>query len=241
MILSFSSHTQPFGDVFSLSLSLSFSLFRPLAHSNDEDNLRRFLVARDNDLDKSYDMAAAAIKWRSEIKPSTLTVADFSTANSQGMWRFAGYAKNGWPLMLVRAGLFMPGSYSTEEYVRYIAYMMETNIKRMDPTNPNGQRHFIVFDMLGMNYNTDFAKLRELIRIANDYHPERLGIALVVNASTLFWGLWKIMSPWMDLYTSEKVEVLTSDCKDFLEEHVGLEQVYKDLGGQKEEDWPVPE
>ena len=217
---------------------LSLSLFRPLAHSNDEDNLRRFLVARDNDLDKSYDMAAAAIKWRSEIKPSTLTVADFSTANSQGMWRFAGYAKNGW---LVRTSLFLPGSYSTEEYVRYIAYMMETNIKRMDPTNPNGQRHFIVFDMLGMNYNTDFAKLRELIRIANDYHPERLGIALVVNASTLFWGLWKIMSPWMDLYTSEKVEVLTSDCKDFLEEHVGLEQIYKDIGGKKEEDWPAPE
>ena len=65
---------------------------------HDEHNLRRFLVARDNDLDKSYEMAAAAIKWRSEIKPANLTVADFVTANSQGVWRFAGYAKNGWPI-----------------------------------------------------------------------------------------------------------------------------------------------
>ena len=62
---------------------------------HDEHNLRRFLVARDKDLDKSYEMAAAAIKWRSEIKPANLTVADFVTANSQGVWRFAGYAKNG--------------------------------------------------------------------------------------------------------------------------------------------------
>ena len=208
---------------------------------NDEHNLRRFLVARDNDLDKSYEMAAAAIKWRSEIKPATLTVADFVTANSQGVWRFAGYAKNGWPVLLVRTSLFAPGCYSTEEYVRYIAYMMETNIKRMDPTNPNGQRHFIIFDMHEMNYNTDYAKLRELIRIANDYHPERLGIALVVNVSTLFWGLWKIMSPWMDTYTSEKVKVFTTDYGDFLEENVGLENVHTDLGGKKEEDWPIPE
>ena len=206
----------------------------------DEHNLRRFLVARDNNPDKSYEMAAAAIKWRSEIKPTTLTVADFDTANSQGVWRFAGYAKNGWPIMLVRTSLFDP-CYTTEEYVRYIAYMMEKNIERMDPSNANGQRHFIIFDMHDMNYNTDYAKLRELIRIANDYHPERLGIALTVNASTLFWGLWKIMSPWMDTYTSEKVKVFTSDYKDFLDEHVGLENVYTDLGGKKEEDWPTPE
>lgn len=211
-----------------------------ISFCHDEHNLRRFLVARDNDLDKSYEMAAAAIKWRSEIKPSTLTVSDFVTANSQGVWRFAGYAKNSWPVMLVRTSLFEQGCYSTEEYVRYIAYMMEKNIERMDPSNANGQRHFIIFDLHEMNYNTDYAKLRELIRIANDYHPERLGIALVVNASTLFWGLWKIMSPWMDTYTSEKVKVFTSDYGDFLDEHVGLENVHTDLGGTKEEDWPTP-
>lgn len=142
--------------------------------------------------------------------------------------------------MLVRSSLYEPSCYSTEEYVRHIAYMMETNVKRMDSSNPNGQRHFIIFDMLGMQYNTDLAKLRQLIRIANDYNPERLGIAMVVNASTLFWGLWKIMSPWMDPATSEKVKVFTSDYVDFLEEHVGLEHICTDLGGKREEDWPPP-
>jgi hypothetical protein len=116
--------------------------------------------------------------------------------------------------------------------------MMETNVKRMDSSNPNGQRHFIIFDMLGMQYNTDLAKLRQLIKIANDYNPERLGIAMVVNASSLFWGLWTIMKPWMDPATSEKVKVFTTDYVDFLEEHVGLEHIPKDLGGKREEDWP---
>jgi len=207
---------------------------------DDEGNLRRFLVARDNNLEASYAMASKAVQWRSEVHPCSLTVADFPTANAQGVWRFAGYAKNGWPIMLVRTSLFDP-CYSTEEYVRYVAYMVEKNIQRMDPSNPNGQRHFVIFDMLGMNYNTDLAKLRELIRITNDYHPERLGMALVVNASTLFWGLWKIMSPWMDKYTSEKVKVFTNDYVDFLEEHVGLEDIPTELGGKREEEWPIPE
>ena len=55
-----------------------------------------------------------------------------------------------------------------------------------------------------MKYRCDMQKLRQLIKLANDYYPERLGIALVINANMLFWGLWKLMSPWMDKTTSEK-------------------------------------
>ena len=207
---------------------------------DDKDNLCRFLVARDNDLDKAYAMAAAALKWRCEIKPSTLTVADFPTANAQGTWRFAGHANNGWPIILVRAGLWDSYAYTTEEYVKFIACFMETNAKRMDPqAGPQGQRHFIIFDMKGMKYRCDMQKQKQLIKLANDYYPERLGIALVINANALFWGLWKLISPWMDKTTSEKVRVFQKDFLPFLEEHVGLENVPKDLGGTKEDDWPL--
>ena len=206
---------------------------------NDKDNLCRFLVARNNDLDKSYDMAAAALKWRSEVKPSTLTVADFPTANAQGVWRFAGHAKNGWPIILSRAALWDSYAYSVEEYIKFVACFMETNTKRMDPSNPHGQRHFIIFDMKGMKYRCDMQKQRQLIKIANDYYPERLGIALVINANALFWGLWKLISPWMDKATSEKVMVFQKDYLPFLEEHVGLQHIPKDLGGTKEGDWPL--
>ena len=207
---------------------------------NDKDNLCRFLVARDNNLDSAYTMAAAALKWRCEIKPSALTVADFPTANAQGTWRFAGYATNGWPIILVRAGLWDSYAYTTEEYVKFIACFLETNARRMDTTiSPHGQRHFIIFDLKGMKYRCDMQKQKQLIKLANDYYPERLGIALVINANALFWGLWKLISPWMDKATSEKVRVFQKDYMPFLEEHVGLENVPKDLGGTMEGDWPL--
>ena len=207
---------------------------------NDKDNLCRFLVARDNHLDNAYAMAAAALDWRCEIKPSELTVADFPTANAQGTWRFAGYATNGWPIILVRAGLWDSYAYTTEEYVKFIACFLETNARRMDTTlSPHGQRHFIIFDLKGMKYRCDMQKQKQLIKLANDYYPERLGIALVINANALFWGLWKLISPWMDKATSEKVRVFQKDYLPFLEEHVGLKNVPKDLGGTMEGDWPL--
>lgn len=47
-----------------------------------------------------------------------------------GTWRFMGFAKNGMPVVLVRARLWNPGKYSVNEYVKYVAYFMEQNIKR---------------------------------------------------------------------------------------------------------------
>lgn len=61
----------------------------------EDDSLSRFLVARRNDFNKAIKMARDALTWRCTYHQSKLTVGDFETANSQGVWRFMGYAKNG--------------------------------------------------------------------------------------------------------------------------------------------------
>lgn len=209
----------------------------------NDDNLCRFLVARDNHLENTYEMLAAALKWRSSVQPSCITAANFPTANAQGTWRFAGHAKNGWPIMLVRAGLWDSYAYSVEEYVMMIAFFLETNAKRMDPaaTNQNGQKHFIIFDMEGMSYRSDMKKQKQLMKLANDYYPEQLGIAVIVNANFLFSAFWRCIRPWMDKATAEKVRMFKTvkDYVPFLEEHVGLENITTDLGGTRVDDWPT--
>ena len=69
--------------------------------------------------------------------------------NEQGTWRFAGYAKNGWPIILVRARLWDPHKYSVDEYERMVAFFLENNVRRMDAANPNG-KNFLIFDMKGL-------------------------------------------------------------------------------------------
>jgi len=112
----------------------------------DVDGLKRYLVARQNKLDKSLTMAKNTCSWRAKIKPAELTVTDFPTANEQGTWRFAGYAKNGWTIILVRARLWDTHKYSVDEYERMVAFFLENNVRRMDAANPNG-KNFLIFDM----------------------------------------------------------------------------------------------
>jgi hypothetical protein len=40
------------------------------------------------------------------------------------------------------------------------------------------------------------------------YYPERLAKAFVVHVPTIFWGVWHMLSPFIDKVTREKVGFL---------------------------------
>jgi hypothetical protein len=201
------------------------------------DHLNRFLVARSNNFDKAYQMTKDAYVWRCKYHPTKLTVAnDFAKANAQGVWRFMGYAKNGWPILLVRAAVWDPSTYSLDEYIRMVAYYMEGNIQRM--TDPKNHQHFLLFDMKGMSYfKSDMRKLLALAKMTADYFPERLGVGVAINVDMLTMACWSIMSRILDKRTKDKAFFFRKNYQDFLDEHIGLENITEDLGGTRKEDW----
>lgn len=52
-----------------------------------------------------------------------------------------------------------------------------------------------------------------VIQTIQRHFPERLGKMICVNPPTLFWGLWKLFSPFVDPPTKEKVEFLYTEDK----------------------------
>jgi hypothetical protein len=152
---------------------------------DDDYALRRLLLARLNNIDKAYSMAVDVLRWRSQIKPSELKVSDFATANSQACWHFAGYAKNNWPIILIKANCWDPTKYSLDEYVKMVAFFLERNEKRMNPADPEA-KNCVVMDMKGMSYlKLCFRKIRQLVKLIAAYFPERLGNCVVCNADTV--------------------------------------------------------
>ena len=74
------------------------------------------------------------------------------------------------------------------------------------------------------------------IKIVQDFYPERLHVAMMVDAPTLFWGAWKAASPFIDEVTKAKV-VWISGALDSperlsaLQQYVPLDQLEQSVGG----------
>lgn len=204
-----------------------------------DDDIRRFLVARDNHLKKATAMAQAVLEWRSKFQPQSITPKDFETAHSQGVWRFAGTTKDGCGILHVTAKNWSSFAYSVEEYIQLVAFHVEQALVRNSTTNNGGNQLFIIFDMAQMGYLTDMRKLRQLARILNDYYPERLGHAVFVNCDWVFDKLFHIAIRWVDKRTQSKCIDFRHNGADYLLQYVEADQLTKDLGGTREEEWPL--
>eukprot|EP00977_Amphora_coffeiformis_P019154 scaffold6925_cov180-Amphora_coffeaeformis.AAC.8 len=199
--------------------------------------VRRCLIACLNDDKKAYKMAATGLRWRSKTKPTKITMDDFPTAASQGIFSLSTHAKNGWPVVFCYAVKWNPWRYSTAEYSRMITYIMEACEAAMDPNDPYARIYF-VFDMKGMSkLMADLRKIAEATKFAATYYPERI-VPIAINADWVTFALWNFMKPLLDKRTADRVTLVRNAGLDVLDEHVGLDKVGPSIGGTRSEEWP---
>jgi hypothetical protein len=195
-----------------------------------EEDMGRFLVARHNNLHQALIMAKATVRWRATIQPSSLTIAnDFPNAYAQGVWRFAGTTKKGWTVLHVTACHWNSFAYSVDEYIKMVAYHVERT----------STKNFLIFDMKNMGYLVDMRKLRQLAHILSDYYPERLGCACFVNCDWVFDKFFHIAIRWVDPRTQTKCIDFRDNGAEFLLQHIDSDQLTTELGGSRQEPWPL--
>ena len=104
---------------------------------------------------------------------------DCPRALPSGLFRHAGVAKDGRPILLVKAALWRPSEYGVEEYSTYIHYMVSTSIARM---GENVSTHLVLFDMSDYSMvNSSFPMLKELININETFYSEALRCKLTIT------------------------------------------------------------
>ena len=72
----------------------------------DVSQLHRYLNARDFNVKTATALALKAEEWRWRWKPTTITPDDISISLPSGSCRFAGFSKDGRPIMLGKAIYF---------------------------------------------------------------------------------------------------------------------------------------
>lgn len=65
----------------------------------------------------------------------------------------------------------------------------------------------LVFDLTNFGLaNMDYSLVQFLVKCFEAYYPESLGAILVHNAPLVFWGVWKVIEPWLDPVVASKIK-----------------------------------
>ncbi|KAL6567460.1 hypothetical protein OROGR_001128 [Orobanche gracilis] len=201
----------------------------PSAKDVDDLMIRRFLRARDLDVDKTLAMLLKYLKWRREFVPNGfISPSEIRNDIAQSKLFMQGYDKTGRPIVVVFADRHKPTT--VEEFKRFVAFALDKICARM----PSGHGKFMaIADLDGWGYaNSDIRGYLAALSILQDYYPERLGKFFIVNVPSIFMTAWKMVYPFIDKNTRKKINFVENNrTKSTLLNDIDESQLPDSFGG----------
>lgn len=188
--------------------------------------LLRYLRATSWKLDQAETRLRNTLIWRREYGTDKHTADYISPENETGKQVILGWDIDGRPCCYLR-----PSKQNTEKsdrQIEHLVYMLERTIDLMPP----GQEMLallINFSETKSGQNATLAQGKQTLNILQNHYPERLGRALVTNVPFLIWGFFKLITPFIDPITREKIKF-----NEDMGLHVPREQLMKESNGDVE-------
>jgi hypothetical protein len=190
----------------------------------EDDCLCRYLRARDWELEKAQKLLLSTLKWRMEFHPEKLHPGMFITEAATGKIYRNGFDKFGRPVCYMRPRLENTKDYANQ--VRFLVYTLERTVKSMDIAR--GVESWVwIFDFKGMSiFNaTPMSTAKEVLDIIMTCYPERLALAVLVDAPYIFSVFFTAISPLIPPMTKKKLRF----CSNAKEKQETFEELFDDL------------
>ncbi|GAB2214058.1 hypothetical protein Droror1_Dr00018392 [Drosera rotundifolia] len=174
----------------------------PSAKEVDDLTIRRFLRARDLDVEKGSALLLQCLSWRRSFVPnSCISPSEIPNQLADKKLFMQGHDKLGRPVIVGFAGRHRP-SKGVEELKRFVVYTLDKICARI----PSGQEKFVaIVDLEGWGYSScDIRGYLAALSILQDYFPERLGKLLLIHVPSIFMTAWKVIYPFIDNKTKKK-------------------------------------
>ncbi|KAL2150486.1 hypothetical protein VTH82DRAFT_7049 [Thermothelomyces myriococcoides] len=213
----------------------------------------RFLRARKWDVDRAVAMLVSAVGWRHErrLEADVIRRGDspdesdddhkgFLAQYRSGKAYVRGSDRERRPVFVIRVRLHDPKQQSTAAMERFVLHNIETI--RATLRYPR-EKACLIFDLTGFGLkNMDFHIVKFLVQVFEARYPEYLGVVLVHNAPFIFWGVWKVIKPWLDPVIASKINFTNSSAD--LSRFIAPEELQKSFGGKDQWEYkyiePVP-
>ncbi|KAF9120480.1 hypothetical protein BGW39_011332 [Mortierella sp. 14UC] len=205
-------------------IGLSVEQLRPALWNNilgdhPDSLLLRFLRARKWNVTNGMTMILKAFKWRleddiEEVKSKSEDELDakyrgFRLQMEMGKSYVHGNDKEGRPVVYINVRLHKSADQDAKALEKFTIYVMEVGRLMIQPPVETA---CLVFDMTGFGLaNMDYNFVKFLVQCFEAYYPESLGILVIHKAPMVFWGVWKIIEPWLDPVVASKIRFTRSD------------------------------
>jgi hypothetical protein len=198
----------------------------------DDAALYRFLRARKYQIKESTKMLVNFIKWRKEFGTIDISDPKINLVSKWGVYYILPHTDRfGRPIVVFNARRYNPTKRDLEGTVKLFVYELEHIISMM---KPGVERMLVILDLQGYKRkHNDLACARVCLGIFQDYYPERLGAAIVVNHSWIFWAFWTLIKPFLDKNTRQKVHFLEQrEITETLSKIIELDLLPEQFGGK---------
>lgn len=179
----------------------------PSSKELDDSTMRRFLRARELDVEKACTMLLKYLKWRRNFVPNGyISEAEVPNELAQKKLFMQGTDKNGRPIIvLFGAKHFQNKIGGIDEFKRFLVYALDKLCSRS--SQGKGKDKFAVIgDVEGWGYcNSDIRAYLAALSTLQDYYPERLGKVFLIHVPYIFMTAWKIIFPFIDNNTKQKI------------------------------------
>ncbi|EEF40868.1 phosphatidylinositol transfer protein 3 [Ricinus communis] len=177
--------------------------------------LRRYLEARNWNVDKARKMLEETLKWRAAYKPEEIRWHEISHEGETGkVFRANFHDRHGRTVLIMRPG--MQNTTCAEDNIRHLVYLIENGILNLAESQEQ-MSWLIDFTGLSLSNNVSVRTSRDIINILQNHYPERLAIAFLYNPPRIFEAFWKAVKYFLDPKTFQKVKFVYPKNKDSVE------------------------
>ncbi|KAE8411433.1 CRAL-TRIO domain-containing protein [Aspergillus pseudocaelatus] len=188
--------------------------------------LLRYLRATKWNVSEAIARLERTLTWRREYGVEKLTEDFISVENETGKQVILGYDIHARPCLYL-----LPSNQNTEKsdrQIQHLVFMLERLIDLMGPDQET-LALIVNYNETKSGQNASVGQAKQTLNFLQNHYPERLGRALVINMPFVIMGFFKLITPFIDPLTRQKLKF-----NEDLRQHVPAAQLMKSMGGDVE-------
>ncbi|XP_059634212.1 uncharacterized protein LOC132276677 [Cornus florida] len=195
--------------------------------------LRRYLEARNWNVEKSKKMLEETLKWRSTFKPEEIRWSEVANEGETGkVYRANFHDRYGRSVLILRPA--MQNTKSLDNQMRHLVYLIENAILNL-PDDQEQMAWLIDFTGWALSTSVPVKSARETINILQNHYPERLAVAFLYSPPRIFETFWKIVKYFLDAKTFQKVKFVypkNKESVDLMSTYFDADNLPTEFGGK---------